>query len=49
MCRGLEETMSSEPWEGRSTKQAAVREIKDRAEGTEQRVKSTDGSVAFNN
>jgi hypothetical protein len=49
MCRGLEETMLSEPREGRSTKPAAGREIKDRAEGTEQREKSTDGGVVFNN
>jgi hypothetical protein len=41
--------MSSEPREGRSTKLAMGREIKDRAEGAEQREKSTNGGMEFNN
>jgi hypothetical protein len=49
MCRGLEETMLSEPREGRSKKPATGREVKDWAEGAEQREKLTDGRVAFNN
>ncbi len=41
--------MLSEPREGRSTKPAARREIKDWTEGAEQREKSTNGGMAFSN